>query len=307
MAVPFDANETVFWPPDFTPDTLIVPASCSKCGFVNLIEGDPQETQSVPRDMGSDVYYSTECSADCGNCGNSLSIEAELSVYANGCLFYDKREDECKLTAVFGLEKIIGDLCNARAIDEEEDIETWAEDPAGCAVFVEGPDDKAIIQEFLARLEDDDPSGIETHIFEGLAGGGRDRAVASAKYVSNISTQLRRRIPYVTVLDGDSYDWAQKQKDLDLDALFLLSKKEIESYLLDSAAIASVCKVRVDQVAHFLQSMSGSGKEQLERVLRKFKVRPRTEVKQLVARHLATVPDDFIKMRNKIRQRAMSS
>ena len=95
---------------------------------------------------------------------------------------------------------------------------------------------------------------------------------------------------------GDASDWVKTQKEVKTDNLFVLSKKEIDSYLLDPSAIGEVCGVTDAEVARQLKGTTGEGKEELEHIIRSFKVRPTPEVKQLIARHIETVPEDFVKM-----------
>jgi len=182
------------------------------------------------------------------------------------------------------------------------EIKKWAEEPTGCAVFVEGEDDKVVIDEFLKRLIGVELSNYGVHIFTALGGGGKERAVDSARYVARVGERVNRKIPYLIVLDGDASGWVKTQKEIEIGKLFVLSEKEIDSYLLDPRAIAEVCNVVETEVVKKLKYSKGGGKETLEHVIQSCGVRPSPQVKQLVARHLKAVPGDFIRMLETIRK-----
>lgn len=181
--------------------------------------------------------------------------------------------------------------------DSRDEIKQWEEEPTlGCAVFVEGQDDDAVIREFFFRQLRELPSKHRIHILRGLGGEGKKHAVQSAAYVAGIASRLDRDIPFLVVLDGDATNWANSQREVDSTNLFVLSKREIEAYLLDAKAIARVCKVTDKEVAEQMKRAKGREKAQLEYIVGKFGIRPTTQVKQLIARHLDVVPEDFVKM-----------
>lgn len=190
---------------------------------------------------------------------------------------------------------------------DREEIEEWKEEPgSGCAVFVEGQDDEAVIGELLFRQLLVSPSKRGIHIFRGMGGEGKEGAVRTATYIARLVRRLDRNIAYLVVLDGDATKWVSSQKEMASSNLFLLSKRQIETYLLDSKAIARVCNVPDPDVLKQLEHSKGSDKERLEHVVSDLGVRPTTQVKQLIARHLDVVPHDFVKMLEAIRHRQLS-
>jgi hypothetical protein len=96
------------------------------------------------------------------------------------------------------------------------------------------------------------------------------------------------------------------QKEIASSNLFLLSKRQIETYLLDPKAIARVCNVPDAEVLNRLEHSKGNDKQRLEHVVSDFAVKPTTQVKQLIARHLDIVPHDFVNMLEMIRRRQLS-
>jgi hypothetical protein len=150
------------------------------------------------------------------------------------------------------------------------------------------------------------PSKRGIHIFRGMGGEGKEGAVQTATYIARLERRLDRNIAYLVVLDGDAAKWVSSQKEISSGNLFLLSKKQIETYLLDSKAIARVCNVPDAEVLRHLEHSKGSDKQRLEHVVSDFGVRPTTQVKQLIARHLDIVPNDFVNMLETIRHRQLS-
>jgi hypothetical protein len=188
-----------------------------------------------------------------------------------------------------------------------EEIEEWKEDRgSGCAVFVEGQDDEAVIGELLFKQLLESPSERGIHIFRGMGGEGKEGAVQTATYIARLIRRLNRNIAYLVVLDGDAAKWVSSQKEIASSNLFLLSKRQIETYLLDPKAIARVCNVPDAEVLKRLEHSKGNDKQRLERVVNDFGVRPTTQVKQLIARHLDIVPHDFVNMLETIRRRQLS-
>jgi hypothetical protein len=296
-----------FWPPDFEVLSLAVAAVCKDCGEVNFLhDEEPEETESHEREMGSEVYYAGQCIGECGSCGlEDLSVEVQFTVYANQCEFFDYRENNCIFTNISGYDRTLTKIRDAvfrsytRAVDEEA-LAEWVRDPAGCAVFVEGDDDQAVVDEFLKRSANLWRAGYAWQLFKGMSGGGKEQAVRSANYVSKVSKRIGRSIPYLIVVDGDAKDWLDSQDEIDPKRLFLLSEKEIDSYLLQPKAIAEV----FDVAESVIQTMmpSGGGKEQLESLIRRLGFQPRAEVKRIIARHVEPIPPDFIKMFERIQE-----
>jgi hypothetical protein len=200
------------------------------------------------------------------------------------------------------VEKTLDSKPNWRLYYEEESVfalrqtvppisQIQSAKPLVCAVFVEGDDDLGVVSEFLTRQAGKDLRDSGVHIVKPL-GGGKERAVQSAKYFA----KTVMRIPYLIVLDRDAAGWLRTQKDVEADKVFILSKKEIDSYLLDERALARAFNVTEKVVAQRLRATKGAGKEKLEHMIQTFRFRSTPEIKQMIARHLVGVPDDFVKM-----------
>jgi hypothetical protein len=163
-------DESAFWPDDFELKTLLVAASCKDCGEINLLrEENPEETESHEREMGSEVYFAGECIGRC-SCGlDALSVEVRFATYANQCEFFYYRENDCFFTNIAGYDRMLSNIRDylfRRDFDEEALVE-WVTNPAaGCAVFVEGDDDVAVIDEFLKRRAGEMRTGYAVQFFE---------------------------------------------------------------------------------------------------------------------------------------------
>lgn len=213
------------------------------------------------------------------------AVEMILDTKPNWRLYYAEGEKTADVTS-------FRELTASR-----DEIEQWAGGASlGCALFVEGHDDDAVVGEFLFRQLGGMPYKRGIHILRGLGGEGKERAVHSAAYVAGIARRLNQDIPFLVVLDGDASNWASSQTEVDSTNLFVLSKREIEAYLLDAKAIAKVCNVADKEVAEQMERAKGGDKARLEYIVGKFGVRPTAQVKQLIARHLDVVPEDFVKM-----------
>jgi len=303
------ADESVFHYCElFDLEAAVVAVKCETCGATSLLWGDcPEQTEVHEREMGPERYFAASCWGRCDNCDKEMSADLQFSVYAWSWVFIDADCENCEMTSLSGLRLIVKELTKSWAklrsgedeSADEREIEEWAQKPSGCAVFVEGEDDRSVISEFLRRQVEGELFDLSIHLFRGLGGGGRELAVNSAKYVSEIAKRVGSPIPYIIVLDGDASNWAKTQKEIDASRVFVLSRKEIDSFLLESRAIAEVCGVTDEKVRDLLGAKR-QGKEELESILRKFNVRPTPEVKQLIARHLTVVPDDFVRLMREI-------
>ncbi len=281
------------------PMSAIVAAGCNKCGSqYMLIDEDIQDPVIEDREMGSERYYWANCQAECGKCEHDLTAEVAFSVYAFEWVVAEIDCENCEIVDLNGFELPIEE---GRRIKEPpkkgdvEETELWAESPTGCAVFVEGKTDQFIVTEFLRRVLNADPASVGITVLTGI-GGGREFVVKSAAFVANVTKRVQKELPYVIVLDGDAIGWAKTVKGPESRRLFLLSKKEIESYLMDPRAIARAFASGEREVASLMQKTKGEGKEPLEFILKRLGIRPTPQVKQIIARHLDKVPDDFVKL-----------
>jgi hypothetical protein len=234
--------------------------------------------------LGDSDGQSCECSESTHETRNEkieqllARVEKTLDTKPNWRLYYED-------ASVFALRELIPPISEIQSTK-----------PIVCAVFVEGDDDWGVISEFLTKQAGTDLRNSGVHIVKPL-GGGKERAVQSAKYIATtVMRTMNLRIPYLIVLDGDAADWLRTQKEVEADKVFVLSKKEIDSYLLDERALAHAFNVTEDVVAQQLRATKGAGKEKLEHIIQTFGFRSTPVTKQIIARHMVSVPDDFVKM-----------
>jgi hypothetical protein len=234
--------------------------------------------------LGDSDGQSCECSESTHETRNEkveqllARVEKTLDTKPSWQLYYEE-------ASIFALRQLVPPI---------SEIESGR--PLVCVVFVEGDDDWAVVSEFLTRQAGKDLRDFGVHIIK-PNGGGREKAVDSAKYLAKtVMRIINLRIPYLIVLDGDATNWIRTRKDVEADEVFILSKKEIDSYLLDERALARAFNITEKLVAQQLRATKGAGKEKLEHVIRTFGLRSTPEIKQMIARHLVRVPDDFVKM-----------
>lgn len=169
----------------------------------------------------------------------------------------------------------------------------------GTRTRVEGRDDSAIWTQLLTRSRiDTDRVDIVTY-----GEGGKSEAVKAAKI---FRSKLLKNIPHKVIIDSDS-DYEKTTNELrnagvaDSDS-HVLRKKEIESYLLDSEAIAIVLNDKAARVSVIMKSLKGEGKEKLERLFRALNGPPLdASVKGLIARALPSVPAELMGVVDEVR------
>jgi len=299
VAIPY--GQSVNHPSEsFRPTSVVAAVKCAKCGSIStLIDREPKQTEAHVRQMGMEECFVASCIETCSSCGLDLRIDAQFVVYAHEWTFSDEECSNCEIANVL-IDPLVEEICRFTSVDDE--FEDWIAEPTGCAVFVEGDDDKAVIRELLqrqAKQSGGDLRSLRVHIFKGL-GGGKERAAESAKYVADIAKRVSSGIEYLIILDGDTREWAKSQNLVKADRIFVLSKKEIDSYLLVPRAIASACRVDETEVKKRLRGTPGEGKEELEQLLRTYGFRPTPDVKKVIARHLDDVPHDFVELMERI-------
>ncbi len=277
------------------PDYVIVAGKCNRCGSCSLLFGEDVELYDVSdRQMGSERYYVADCWGHCGVCNVDLQIEAYYSVYAYEWDNAVNYNHHCELTEIFGLNKLVRDIPGERPSEIDDDFEEWARRPTGFTILVEGPDDQYVISEFLRKILRKDPAEADLNVFTGPGGGGREKVVQAARWAAGISEKAGTPMRFLIVLDGDATQWASQLSDDIKRRLFLLPRKEIESYLFDSKAISQQLNTPEEQVRQQIDSESNRGKEGLERIISRLGVRPTSQIKQLLARQMEKVPDDFV-------------
>ena len=297
FAIPYDQQPHRLVPKDTRIERAILPAKCTTCGTVHLLfDGNVGLTYSAPKEKR--YSYTVECWNHCVPCNLDLQVTAELSVLGPEWTFSHCVFSHCEPVALPGIEDLIKNI-PWPSIDWEDNPEEMVRIPKGLAVFVEGDDDKLVIEEFL-RKQTPQYNALGVKIFTGARGGGREQIVESAKFVQDVTEHVGSDISFIIVLDGDSSDWAATVATRVSHHLFLLSKTEIESYLLDSDALARTLQVSESEIVNLLKTNKGNGKQALERILQKHGFRPTAQVKQMITRQMRTVPEDFVKLMNVI-------
>jgi len=278
-------------------------AVCSECkSHYLLVDDDVQEVEVDERQMGNEVYYAADCWGRCESCKLDLNVKVDFSTYAGEWVLIDHDSDNCEMAELpQGLETLIEEVRKIRVPAEVEEIEDWAESPEGCAVFVEGKDDQLVIMEFLRRIAKAEPTSLGINVLRGIDGGGKEWVVRSAAFVDNVMKRVGKEIRYLVVLDGDALSYAKTVQGPVSKRLFLLPKKELESYLLDAKAIAQALASEEAKVQKLLNVKKGGGKETLEFALQSLGVHPSPQVKQIIARHVVSVPRDFERLMEAIR------
>jgi hypothetical protein len=106
LTIPFAHNETIQRPDTdgkFVPKTIMVSATCKKCGSINVIWDDEvQETEREERQMGNEIYYEANCERECATCGAQIEIDVHVSKYADGWKFTNHADEGCELVEVNG-------------------------------------------------------------------------------------------------------------------------------------------------------------------------------------------------------------
>jgi hypothetical protein len=277
------------------PNYVVVVGKCNKCGSCALLFGEDVELYDVNhRQMGSERYYVADCGGHCGICDVDLEVEAYYSVYAYEWDNFVNYNRNCELAEVFGLKELIRDIPGQEPEETDDTFEEWAQRPTGFTILVKGQDDQYVMTEFLRKILGKDPSEADLHIFTGPGGGGKEKVVQSARWVADISEKAGIPIRFLIVLDGDASQWASQLSDDIRKRLFLLPRKEIESYLFDSKAISIQLNTPEHQVRKLIDSQTNHGKEGFEHVISHLGVRPTSQIKQLLARQMEKAPDDFV-------------
>jgi len=167
-------------------------------------------------------------------------------------------------------------------------------------LIVEGRDDVKIWNKFLER-EGTDPMKIRV-VGSGEPGGG-NKDIEVGKFLK----RARIPIPFMIIRDSDNKK-EEKEKELQKEGFkqeeyHVLSKKEIEDYLLDPKAISGITGKTLEQVSETITSTKGTGKEKLENVLASLGLSELdTGVKELLAARVET-PDEISSLIDKIREK----
>jgi predicted ATPase len=169
-------------------------------------------------------------------------------------------------------------------------------------VVVEGRDDIKIWRQFLSRAGIDLASA-PIRIMSGYRSGGREDVLAAVIFLSKIGPP----ISYYAILDNDGRDEVGgklRQAGIPAENMHFLSNGEIEDYLMEPSAIASLTHRQRSEVEQILEQSRGSGKQQFETTIKRLGISNTSpEVKELLARHLPEIPDEIQEIIKEIKSR----
>ena len=200
------------------------------------------------------------------------------------------------------LDDIILDLEHGSLREELESLQkakTKQEIP-NYILIVEGKDD-VFVWRGLLQNKGIEPGPSNIRIMSGSQGGGFTEAISAFQAVKKLQLQCKIKL----VVDSDNKKEAREKKlrddNIGSSEYWILQEKEIESYLFDAQAIASVTSEKKDVVEAKMQACKRRGKEQLEEL---FKIlglsKPDEQTKQLIARALPEIPVEIDTIINEI-------
>ena len=131
-------------------------------------------------------------------------------------------------------------------------------------LIVEGRDDVKVWNKFLER-EGVNPIKVRI-VSSGEPSGGHNKALEIGKFIK----RARIPTPFKIILDSDNNlkekEESLKNEGFKSDEFHILSKKEIESYLIDEKAISTVTAKSTEKVKEAVKNARGAGKENLKSI-----------------------------------------
>lgn len=294
--------------------TWISAYKCQSCGRIMILSGDAALVETEEREMGLEYFYHGDDTLDCPQCKKEIMVEIEFSEYAMGWICDESNSGVDGIT-IDGLDGLAEKYFNSeKALREKEALEgvksmlrdrleelvELVEKKRMYVLIVEGKDDRAIWEQFILK------KGIPLDCIDipVYGEGGMNEAV---KLASLFRGKKLRMVPHKVILDSDSdIKSATKklqEKGIDKSDYYILKEKEIESYLIDTEAIARVLTVEIGELIAFNKKLSGAiGKERLEKIVKHFTGRPPdSQLKGLVARALKEIPEEIMNILEEIR------
>ncbi|MEM2969352.1 MAG: AAA family ATPase [Candidatus Bathyarchaeia archaeon] len=166
-------------------------------------------------------------------------------------------------------------------------------------LIVESREDVKIWNKFLNR-EGIDLMKVRV-VSSGEPGGG-NKDMEMGKFLK----RARIPIPFMVIRDSDNKK-QEKEKELEKagfkqNEYYVLSKKEIEDYLLDPEAISGIVGRTVEEVKKQMEKAKGEGKEKLENLFKLLELsKPDEGVKELLASRVK-IPQETLSIIDKIRK-----
>ena len=159
-------------------------------------------------------------------------------------------------------------------------------------LIVEGRDDVKIWPKFLER-EGTDLNKVRV-VGSGEPTGGETKAIEAGKFLK----RARIPTPFKIVLDSDNEKQKKedklKQEGFEKEEYHVLTKKEIEDYLLEPKAISAITGKSGEEVNQAITRAKGTGKEKLDDVFKILIDSKASEgVKELLALHV-DIPEEIL-------------
>jgi 5S rRNA maturation endonuclease (ribonuclease M5) len=253
-----------------------------------------------PREMGSETFYGSTDVLCCPNCDNEITFETFVNHYASSW-FCEFECDRAELVQVNGLLDLLEELgsCNSelkKLKSESGDLQRRlellvekAQKTNGYILIVEGDDDEEVWNRLLLR-EGVDVARVNIAKY---GDGGLDSAIKAAKYFKG---RILKTIPHKLIVDSDNRGDERRirLKKAGIRNFHILSKKEIESYLLEPKALSQILNADLRTIRQELHKTRKHGKEELDRLFMQIMGKKATpSAKALIAGALEKVPPEM--------------
>jgi len=275
---------------------------CTNCGRINIIEGEVDITDTNPREMGTELFYSREETYNCSNCNNEIDVNIEFNYYA-WSWFADFEAYGATIIHLEDFDKYVKEWYKFKhdretyksrteyLSDYIESLIEYVEKTGGYVLLVEGPDDERIWRQILYR------EGVDTsHIAITKYGvGGITEAIKAIQFFRK---PVLKEIPHKLILDSDNTK-EDKIKELKSQGLreseyHVLEKKEIESYLINTTAISNIMSEEESYVQSLIDKYKPKGKEDLDKLFMEILgMKSTPEIKALIIRALPEIPEEL--------------
>lgn len=286
-----------------------LPFKCNKCGQISLFQGEIEIGESHQREMGSQVIYGGSDTFYCEKCDNEITVEVSVDNYAHG---WDVEigTNEATPMLIEGLENFLEGLhdksCKLKELEvQKTDLESrlqvlveHAIKTRGYVLIVEGDDDEEVWGQ-LIRNFGIDSSRVNIAKY---GDGGLNSAIKAAKFFRG---RILKSTPHKLIIDSDNerkkvIQELKKHGIKPVDC-HILRRKEIESYLMDSHAIAQILNVSKSIIDYNMKEFGCSGKEELNKIFKKHTGKKATpSLKGVLARALNPIPAELKKILEEI-------
>jgi len=279
--------------------------TCDECGTINVLSGEMEQTLIEDRPMGPEIYWSRNEDFNCSKCENEINVEGDVSCYAAGWV-EGFGVIGGKFTRIQTLDDVVQDYYRntnkmrvyehriQRLEDYIDDVLEYVEKSGGYVLLIEGDDDLEIWKQILKK-ENLDYRRVSIVKY---GKGGLDEAI---KACSLLDKPVLKDIPKKLILDSDNHrdEIEKKLKTSGINKMnyHILDKKEIDCYLIDSKAIATISGLDETYVEHLIEKYKITSKGGLEHLfIKEIGIKATPEMKGLIARNLPDTPEEFKKI-----------